>query len=47
MAHGAGGKAMKDLIEEYLVGQFAGKSFAPLEDQARIDLSEKIGRAHV
>lgn len=40
MAHGAGGKAMKDLIEEYLVGQFAGKFSAPLEDQARIDLSE-------
>lgn len=44
MAHGAGGKAMKDLIDEYLVAEFAdnNQAQAPLEDQARIDLPELL-----
>lgn len=39
MAHGAGGKAMKDLIDEFLVAEFTDNNQTPLEDQARIDLA--------
>lgn len=39
MAHGSGGKAMKDLIEDIFVGSFDNAELAKLEDQARIDLS--------
>jgi len=41
LAHGGGGKAMKDLIEDVFVETFAGgAAAAPLEDQARIGLAE-------
>ncbi|GGF65031.1 hydrogenase expression/formation protein HypE [Alteromonas lipolytica] len=40
MAHGAGGKAMRDLIEDVFVGTFANPDLAQLEDQARFDLAE-------
>jgi len=40
LAHGSGGKAMHDLIEDVFVGAFANPLLAPLEDQARIDLAE-------
>ncbi|MGA0562806.1 hydrogenase expression/formation protein HypE [Ancylobacter sp. VNQ12] len=38
LAHGGGGSAMRDLIEEVFIAAFAG-SDAPLEDQARFDLA--------
>lgn len=38
MAHGGGGKAMKDLIDDVFVSAFDNGLLAPLEDQARIDL---------
>lgn len=42
LAHGSGGKAMRDLIEDIIVGAFNNPLLAPLEDQARIDLGELI-----
>lgn len=38
LAHGAGGSAMQDLIEEVFLNAFGGHG-APLEDQARFDLA--------
>lgn len=38
LAHGAGGKAMKDLIEDLFARAFDNPLLAPMEDQARIDL---------
>lgn len=40
LAHGSGGKAMRDLIEEIFVGNFANPALVPLEDQARFDLTD-------
>lgn len=40
LAHGAGGKAMHDLINEVFVAGFASPELALLEDQARFGLSE-------
>jgi hydrogenase expression/formation protein HypE len=39
LAHGGGGKAMKDLIDDVFVAAFDNPSLAPLEDQARFDLA--------
>ncbi|MEM9592168.1 MAG: hydrogenase expression/formation protein HypE [Pseudomonadota bacterium] len=39
LAHGGGGKAMKDLIDDVFVAAFDNGDLAPLEDQARFDLS--------
>ena len=39
LAHGGGGKAMKDLIDDVFVSAFDNGLLAPLEDQARIDLA--------
>jgi hydrogenase expression/formation protein HypE len=39
LAHGGGGKAMKDLIDDVFVSAFQNDVLAPLEDQARLDLS--------
>ena len=39
LAHGGGGKAMKDLIEDVFVRAFDNPVLAPLEDQARLDLA--------
>ena len=39
LAHGGGGKAMRDLIAEIFLGNFDNPLLAPLEDQARIDLA--------
>lgn len=47
LAHGAGGKAMRDLIDDVFVSSFANDTLAPLEDQARFDLDgllEKGGK---
>ena len=40
LAHGGGGKAMKDLIDDVFVAAFDNLAPAPLEDQARFDLAE-------
>lgn len=40
MAHGSGGKAMRDLIEDVVLGAFYNPELAALEDQARINLAE-------
>ncbi len=39
LAHGSGGKAMRDLIDEIFVKEFANDQLALLEDQARFDLT--------
>ena len=39
LSHGAGGKAMRDLIDDLFVKGFANETLAALEDQARFDLS--------
>ncbi len=44
MAHGSGGKAMRDLIEDVFLGSFDNELLAPLEDQARIDLKQFTSR---
>jgi hydrogenase expression/formation protein HypE len=40
LAHGAGGRAMRELITEVIAPAFANPWLAPLEDQARFDPSE-------
>jgi len=39
LAHGGGGKAMRDLIDDVFVGAFDNAVLAPLEDQARLDMA--------
>ncbi len=39
LAHGSGGKAMRDLIDDVFLGAFDNPVLAPLEDQARLDLA--------
>jgi hydrogenase expression/formation protein HypE len=39
LAHGAGGKAMHDLIEQVFLRRFDNPLLRPLEDQARVDLA--------
>ena len=40
LAHGGGGKAMRDLIDDVFVAAFDNPDLAPLEDQARFALSD-------
>ena len=40
MAHGSGGKAMRNLIEDVFLGAFDNPFLAPLEDQAVLSLAE-------
>lgn len=40
LAHGAGGKAMRDLIDDIFVSAFDNTLLSPLEDQARVSLTE-------
>lgn len=40
MAHGSGGKAMRDLIEDVFLGAFDNPLLAPMEDQAVMPLAE-------
>ena len=40
LAHGSGGKAMRDLIEDVFLGAFDNPLLAPLEDQAVVKLSD-------
>jgi hydrogenase expression/formation protein HypE len=39
LAHGGGGKAMKDLVDDVFIGAFGHAVLEPLEDQARFDLN--------
>ena len=39
LAHGGGGRAMKDLIDDVFVAAFDNPLLAPLEDQARLDIA--------
>jgi hydrogenase expression/formation protein HypE len=39
LAHGGGGKAMKDLIDDVFVRAFDNPILAPLDDQARVDMA--------
>ncbi len=39
LAHGSGGKAMRDLIEDVFIGGFDNEHLSQLEDQARFDLT--------
>lgn len=43
LAHGSGGKAMRDLIQDVILGAFNNPLLAPLEDQAVVDLQD-LGR---
>lgn len=40
LAHGSGGKAMRDLIDDVFVGTFESEELSKLEDQARFDLAD-------
>lgn len=40
LAHGSGGKAMRDLVDDVFVGAYGNPSLAPLEDQARFNLTD-------
>ncbi len=42
LAHGSGGKAMHDLIEDVIVKSFDNPALALLEDQARFDLKDLV-----
>jgi hydrogenase expression/formation protein HypE len=44
LAHGGGGKAMKDLIDDVFVREFDNPTLSPLEDQARLDLADLTAR---
>jgi hydrogenase expression/formation protein HypE len=44
LAHGGGGKAMKDLIDDVFVRAFNNDASGPLEDQARFELAELSAR---
>src|SRR5260370_37487978 len=44
LAHGAGSKAMHDLIDDILLEVFDNENQAPLEDQARLSLSDMAAR---
>ncbi len=44
LAHGGGGKAMKDLIDDVFVRAFDNQALAPLEDQARFELADLVAQ---
>ena len=44
LAHGSGGKAMRDLIDDIFTGTFDAERTEPLEDQARFELAELTAR---
>ncbi len=44
LAHGGGGKAMHDLIDDVFLQAFDGETLMPLEDQARLNLSDLAAR---
>ncbi len=44
LAHGSGGKAMRDLIEDIFVGIFNNDQLSLLEDQARFELADLVAK---
>jgi hydrogenase expression/formation protein HypE len=42
LAHGSGGSAMRDLINDVFVGAFDNPTLAPLEDQAQLELARLV-----
>jgi hydrogenase expression/formation protein HypE len=44
LAHGGGGKAMRDLIDDVFVSAFDNPAMGDMEDQARLDMPEGGGR---
>ncbi|MBX3279149.1 MAG: hydrogenase expression/formation protein HypE [Acidobacteria bacterium] len=42
LAHGSGGKAMRDFVQDVILGAFNNPLLAPLEDQAVMDLQELL-----
>ncbi|HPY41151.1 MAG TPA: AIR synthase related protein [Thiolinea sp.] len=46
LAHGAGGKAMRDLIDAVFVKSFANPELAALEDQARFELGDLMAHGN-
>ncbi len=44
LAHGSGGKAMRDLIEDIFVGIFNNEQLSLLEDQARFELADLVAK---
>src|SRR3974390_1066218 len=46
LAHGGGGKAMKDLIDDVFLTAFDNPLLAPLDDQARLDLATLAKRGN-
>jgi hydrogenase expression/formation protein HypE len=44
LAHGGGGKAMKDLVDDVFIETFGHASHTPLEDQARFELASLAAR---
>jgi hydrogenase expression/formation protein HypE len=42
LAHGGGGKAMHDLIDDIFLGAFDSEDQSPLEDQARLSLADMV-----
>jgi hydrogenase expression/formation protein HypE len=43
LAHGGGGKAMRDLIDDVFLSEFDNPALAPLDDQARLDMGQLLG----
>ena len=43
LAHGSGGKAMRDLIDDIFVNTFDNSTLSQLEDQASFDLASLMG----
>ncbi|MFA6211972.1 MAG: hydrogenase expression/formation protein HypE [Candidatus Obscuribacterales bacterium] len=46
MAHGSGGKAMRDLIVDIFLTSFDNELLSPLEDQAQIDLGQLVAQGN-
>jgi hydrogenase expression/formation protein HypE len=46
LAHGGGGKAMKDLIDDVFVTAFDNALLAPLDDQARLEMAPLASRGN-
>jgi hydrogenase expression/formation protein HypE len=46
LAHGSGGKAMRDLIQDVILGAFGNPLLAPLEDQAVISLHDLVSHGN-
>jgi len=44
LSHGSGGKAMRDLIDDVFVGSFGNAVLEPLEDQARLNLTDLVAQ---